>query len=1087
MIDTLPSRTSDRGVPVLFRLGCWWCILLAAVALRVSAAPGAEPSAFYFRVPAGPPAVALNPAVLSEDERAFLAGLPEVRVALQRVGAPPFERVGAEGEISGLQPEMLGTLARTLGIRLKPLVMDDWPSVLKAVQDGRADMVLTLASTAERRRYLNFTLGTVNVPVAVFARSGSPPLALERARYALERDYFSNDIVTRRFPGASIVPVGTTIDALRRVAEGGADAYLGSLLEALDLLSRDPVSGIEVRQILAESQGFYHFGVRKDWPQLVTILNRGIASWRATGDALAALPAASMPGGLRVPAALPMSQAEGRALAEFAVWRVGAVRGLDLLNDVDAQGVHSGIAADYLEQVRSRLGVNTEIVAFGSVAEMLDALRAGRIDVVPFLTRTPDRAREFVFSRPYFSMPYMLVARPDAPLYWDLASLRGKRLALAREHPLTDVVKRRYPEVQIVTPPEGWLAMDVVAAGGADAAVDVKLFANLRINRDGEALRILGAVDDLPGEFSFATAPRARALVPLIDRALADIPPAENERLLRRWIAVDLVPPFNWKRWAPALGVALAGLLLLAAATAWWMRRLARELRHRRRMDEQLDDIGRTMPGVAFRYILGPDNRIVRTFYSSGTEAFFGIPPSPDQTVVGFIAERLQPEQRAAVEAAERHALSTGERFSHSGAYRHPDGSERWIHSEAVRSTTREGRTAWTGFVVDTSKEHALQERLAQEARERHLMLASASHELRAPAHQLALALQDAALDSVPLAAARPLAVARDAVRTIGLLLDDVLDTARLDAGRLELRPHEFDLHALLHQLHEAQRGVFAAKGLTLALDVAAGVPRTVHADPLRLKQVLLNLLSNAAKYTERGGATLSAAVGKDEAGTAVLDLAVRDSGVGIAPELQARLFEPFVTLHDGDVADESRSSGLGLSICRRLVALMGGQVTLHSQPGQGTAVQVRVPLQQPGSAAARGPLRRDGVLLLCDDDEVSRLLLGAALSRMGYEVVQAARGDAALARWREGGVRLLLTDLRMPGLNGHALAQAIRDAEAADASLGRTAIVFCSGDVPPLAEAAGTPPLADAYIGKPVDLSTLADTLHALLDPVAA
>lgn len=257
-----------------------WCLLLSLLGLFGPALAQPAP-AYRFRVPPGPPQVALNPAVLSEDERRFLAGLPEVRVALQRVGAPPFERVEPDGEISGLQAEMLGTLARALGIRLRPVVLDSWPAVLKAVQEGEADIVLTLASTAERRRYLNFTLGTAQVPVAVFTRSGAPPLALEQARYALERDYFSNDVVARRFPGARVLTVDTTVEALRRVAEGGAGAYLGSLLEALDLLAREPVPGIEVRQILDEAQTYYHFGIRKDWPQLVTILNRGIASWRA--------------------------------------------------------------------------------------------------------------------------------------------------------------------------------------------------------------------------------------------------------------------------------------------------------------------------------------------------------------------------------------------------------------------------------------------------------------------------------------------------------------------------------------------------------------------------------------------------------------------------------------------------------------------------------------------------------------------------------------------------------------------------------------------------------------------------------------
>lgn len=1074
-------------MPVLRRLLCSWCLLLIALGLP-GAAPAQPTPEFRFRVPAGPPQVALNPTVLTDEERRFLAGLPEVRVALQRVGAPPFERVEADGEISGLQPEMLGALARALGIRLRPVVKDGWPAVLQAVQDGEADMVLTLASTAERRRYLNFTLGTAQVPVAVFTRSGAPPQALEQLRYALERDYFSNDVVARRFPGARVVAADSTADALRRVADGGANAYLGSLLEALDLLAREPVPGIEVRQILDEAQTYYHFGVRKDWPQLVTILNRGIASWRVAseGAALAALPASAVPGGLRLRGALPMSAAEAAMLAELAVWRVGAVRGLDLLNAVDARGEHSGIAADYLEQVRSRLGIGTEIVAFASVAEMIDALRDGRIDVAPFLTRTPDRAREFVFSRPYFNMPYMLVGRTDAPMYWDLASLRGKRLALARDHPLLDTVKRRYPEIRIVTPSDRLLAMDIVAAGDADAAVDVKLFANLRINRDGGGLRLLGTVDELPGDFAFATTRRAAALVPLIDRALADIPAAENDRLLRRWVAMDLAPPFPWRRWAPALGVAAAALLLMGGATAWWMRRLRRELRHRRRSDEQLDDIGRTMPGVAYRYILDEHNRLARTFYSSGTEAFFGIAPPPGRTVLDFIGSRLSPEHRATAVAALKRALSTGERYAHSAPYPHPDGSLRWIHSEAVRSIDRDGRTVWTGYVIDITRERELQEQLGREARERHLMLAQASHELRAPAHQLALALQAPELDGVPPAAARPLAVARDAVRTIAALLDDVLDTARLDAGRLELRPHDFDLHALLQQLREAQRGVFAAQGLTLALEIAPGVPRTVHADALRLKQVLLNLLSNAAKYTAQGGATLAAATAAGPGGAAQLVLSVQDSGRGIEPALQAGLFEPYATLPREGRGEDTPSSGLGLSICRRLVALMDGAIELQSSPGAGTTVTVRLPLHQPGDAAA-GAARRDGVLLLCDDDEVARLLMSAALARLGHEVVQAARGDAALARWRQGDVRALITDLRMPGLSGQGLAQAIREAEAADPARGRTAIVFCSGDMPPLASDSGGATLADAYIGKPVDLATLADTLHALLERTPA
>ena len=209
--------------------------------------------------------------------------------------------------------------------------------------------------------------------------------------------------------------------------------------------------------------------------------------------------------------------------------RVGAVRGLTLLNEATASGGHAGIAADYTAEIAARLGTAIDVVPFDSVADMLDALRAGRIHLVPLLTRTPARAREFSFSDSYLEMPYQIVARSDAPLYWDLNSLRGKRLALAAQHPLRELLAERYADIRIVDAPSDQAAMDMVAAGDADAAVEAKLYANLRIHSDNNGvLRQVARVDELPAQFHFATAVASAALVPLINRALADIPPPES-------------------------------------------------------------------------------------------------------------------------------------------------------------------------------------------------------------------------------------------------------------------------------------------------------------------------------------------------------------------------------------------------------------------------------------------------------------------------------------------------------------------------------------------------------------------------------
>ena len=402
--------------------------LILFISLCVALPIGAATD-YHFKGPSRNTSVALAPTLLSDADRKFIKELPEIRVAMQQVGAPPYEIVGADGEIEGYQAEVLSYLATALGLRIRPMVFPDWPSVLRAVREREADMVLTLAITPERLRYLEFTLGTVPVPAGLLAQRGHA-VPVEGARIALEREYYGNDLVRRQYPRAIIVPTDTTIEALRAVAEGRADYYVGSLLEAIDAMSHNPVAGIEVREILQSGSGLYHFGIRKDWAPLAGILNKGIARIRADVEPRAvAAAAASLPAGAAPLAVMTMTDADSALLARRSVWRLGAVRGLAMLNDVDARGAHSGISAEYTEHVARRLGVGVELVAFDNVAAMLDGLRDGRIDFVPFLTRTREREREFSFSKPYFEMPYMLVARSDAPLYWDLGSLRGKRLA----------------------------------------------------------------------------------------------------------------------------------------------------------------------------------------------------------------------------------------------------------------------------------------------------------------------------------------------------------------------------------------------------------------------------------------------------------------------------------------------------------------------------------------------------------------------------------------------------------------------------------------------------------------------------------
>lgn len=1105
-------------------------------------APASAPN-YRFRLPAA--ATPVRPAhdLLDAEERRFLAGLPTLRVGLNLPDNRPYEVIGPDGRISGIQIELLTHLALALGLKVEPVVFGSFSEAWTALREQRVDLMATLGYDVERDGQVAFTLGTSPNPGAVIMRAGAPPWqatsTLDGRRVAIERGYVAQWHVRRTWPRAQLLEQTDTAAALRAVASGQADAYVGSLLMAMDRIQREALPGLQVSNTLVYGTGQMHFGVRRDWPLLASALNKGIAALRAAplpGTRAALQAVSDQRGGASLPQPMALSPPEQRALVRRSVLRVGAVRGLLLLNEATAGGGHAGIASDYTQQVLGRLGVAHTVVPFDSVAQMLDALRAGRLDLVPLLSHTPGRAQQLHYSEPYLSMPYHIVARSDAPLYWGLDSLRGKRLALAPQHPLRERLAQDFPDIQVVQATPGQGAMDLVAAGLADAAVEVKLFANLRIHQDpGARLRTVSQVDELSAQFHWAAGPHTADLVPLINRALADIGPDERARILRRWVAIDYTPGVDWPRLAPwllAIGLGLAGL---AGASAWWMRRLALEVRSRRLAEDRLNGLVASLPGIVFQFVAGGDGADGIRYLSPTAEQFLDAPELRRVGLFTTLARRLSRADAATLRAERRRSLAERQPFKQTLRCVAPDGAERWLHCEAAVHTLSDGRTAWTGYLVDVSGEHALQARLLDALQTKNLFVASASHELRAPLQVVSLAL--AQLGQGPLEPRQRglCRIAQDSAGALLALVDDLLDLARLESGRLVLHPAPVHLPTLLAQVVANHRLVADARGLNLRLQLGLDLPGPVLVDGLRLRQLLVNLIGNALKYTAQGEVVLSAgvapgpvpdgagasadaggalvvaggAVDGAEAGAGApgapppsatapaagpvqhLRLVVRDTGQGIAPERLPHLFEPFGDHHvpGRAAAPAEPSTGLGLAICKRLVEAMGGQIRLRSRPGQGTEVTLALPWPPAANlAASAAPLAGDagtappvdlgppGTVLVVDDDPVTRLLIGETLRRAGHAVDEAANATQALARCQAGGVRLVISDHHMPGGDGLGLLQRlVREMPTAE----RPLLVLCSASESPPPEALRG---IDAVLRKPVAGERLTQLVGALL-----
>ena len=389
-------------------------------------------------------------------------------------------------------------------------------------------------------------------------------------------------------------------------------------------------------------------------------------------------------------------------------------------------------------------------------------------------------------------------------------------------------------------------------------------------------------------------------------------------------------------------------------------------------------------------------------------------------------------------------------------------------------------------LATDTSQRHEMEQALreakgrAEQAVEvKSTFLANMSHEIRTPMNAI-IGFTDLLMGTeLDVMQRRHLGTVRHAARSLLGLLNDILDTAKLERGALELECVDFSLRELCEQVCAAMRLEAQNKGLSLELDYHNQLGDFFQGDPLRIQQVLTNLVGNAVKFTERGGVRLSVA---SQGGQ--IHLAVHDTGIGIAADRLERIFDPFAQA-DASMSRRFGGTGLGTTIARQLVWLMDGKISVESQPGEGSVFRVELPLRAgkaPVEASRQmqpsvAPLR----ILAADDVPQNIELLSLSLGQLGHEVVTASDGNEAVARFLESRYDVVLMDVQMPHVDGLEATRRIRRHEA-EHGLPATPVIALTASVLEedrrAAQAAGM----DGFASKPLELHKLFDEIARVL-----
>ena len=414
---------------------------------------------------------------------------------------------------------------------------------------------------------------------------------------------------------------------------------------------------------------------------------------------------------------------------------------------------------------------------------------------------------------------------------------------------------------------------------------------------------------------------------------------------------------------------------------------------------------------------------------------------------------RVHPEDfDRSLQLVEDHIAGMTETYENLHRLRHKDGYYVWIMARGRALRDEKGRARrFVGTHLDISRQKALEERLreaedlqrqareqAESARQaKSIFVASMSHEIRTPMNGVIGMLQLLRDTSLTPAQSSLVTIAEKSATALLDIIGDILDISKVEAGRVEIKHEPFDLLALLKNVIQLMRHRAEAKDILLECQVTKQRESLVLGDEGRLRQVLINLIGNAIKFTDRGSVRLLVEKGRSSINRHSFTFRITDTGVGISAQALEHLFEPF---NQGDSHQNGRThagTGLGLAISQSLVQLMGGDITVTSEKGGGSEFRftLAMPLASPGAPArvlqndlpAAVPERLAGRILVVDDSQTSRMVAKLMMEPTGLKVDLACDGEEAVCKVKKGHYDAILMDCQMPGMDGYEATRHIR------------------------------------------------------------
>ncbi|MBF0383438.1 MAG: transporter substrate-binding domain-containing protein [Magnetococcales bacterium] len=1078
--------------------GIVWCFNIFKQAYRLLSLPVAIFTIFAFFGLHNLHAADSQPVKLTPEEQAWVKKHPIIWVA-NETDWPPFD-FAEDGIAKGYSIDLIKLAAEKVGVTCRFINGYTWEVLLKMGKERKVDLFPAIWKNADREKFLTFTTPYIKTPQILVVRQQESTIQkiedLNGRIITSVKDYATTQLVKKYFPKIKTIEVNTPSEGLKKVAYAKADAYLGTLGSTIYEIRKGMIHGLKVAaetdiggHVSIESM---HMAVRNDWPLMHAVIQKGLDAVTVEERMAIQLKWITIPE--------PNPQEKFLLSAQEKSWLANRYT-LNFATRVQAPLAISegdrleGILGEYQRYFSNAIGMDMKFFPTPPLADEPWGNNREKLDFHLVLDDEFPATTGSQFSQPLLKMPLAIVTSGNVGFIEKLEMVGNEPIAVRKNRGILNFLHKRYPSLNLIMVTDSKQGLSLVNNRVAFAYLDLAPVAQYFVSSgDYGDLKISGMTTERIG-ISMMVREENSHLVKIMDKILLSLPQQNRESIYNKWVRVRV--KVTEKIDYTMIAWVVCGFSLLLLLALLWNRTLQQQIRRRevaenklREMaDEQKAVLDHIPLGVAFLDI----NRIIQQANPELAKIF----ACRLQDLIGNTTQQFfqNVDEFHDVGKTAYPILRMGRIFEQEFQLQRHNGELFWCHLRGVTVNIENLEEGFVWTAEDITERRLIQEKLhkasqqAEEAnRSKTLFLAHMSHEIRTPLNAI-LGMNEILLETkLTPEQHKYLTTSKNSGETLLSLINDVLDLSKIEANQMVLVKIDYNLHKLIKNTASIQERAASEKGIDFIIELKPDVPKHVYGDPDRLRQVLLNLLNNAIKFTASGQVAFTISKGERQ----MINFAVQDTGIGMSADRLDKIFKPFVQA-DSTTTRDYGGTGLGLTICQHLVEAMGGTITVESEPGKGTSFNVQLELPaamiRQGKVAEKKPqqkITKEQALLpekslnilLVDDAEENRLVIGAYLRKFQCKIIQATNGAEAYSSFKINNIDLVLMDMLMPVMDGYTATKKIREWEQQQ---GRKPIPIIALTAQALREdldktlAAG----CDYYLTKPVRKINLLDTIN--------